>query len=126
MKNLELGMTKDMYYEMCESMGSAVIEEEVPPDFEDLCIQSQEALLVFNYLPDNWDSFSGRYLGKDMSNLFVVYKLLDIRENYMLLIFELLNIIINEKILSIHNKAKIREDKSSGKQNRKSPSFQGN
>lgn len=125
MKNIELGMTKDTYYDMCISMNTEPVEKEIPPDFEDLTIQSQEAFLVFNYLPDKWDNFSGRYLGKDMSNLFIIYKLLDINEDYKLLIFELLSIIITEKIKSIHNQVRIKEEKSSGKHNKKTTTFRG-
>lgn len=83
-------MTKDRYYEMCEALGSAPVESEVPIDFEDLPIIAQEALRIYSNLQDNWDYFSGEYVGKslvgfiDILDIYEVHKE-DRREMYELI-----------------------------------------
>ena len=54
---------------MCEQLGSEPIEEEIPADFADFPYVIQEALNIFMILPDNWEGFSGTYMGKDYSIL---------------------------------------------------------
>lgn len=96
-------MTKDMYLEMCEGLGTEPKEEEIPPEFGDLSIQTQDSLQIFNYLPDKWSDMSG-YTGKDLSNLFTIFKLFDIDKSNWLLYMDLLNVIIDERISSTNNK----------------------
>lgn len=62
-------MTKDQYYEMCEMLGSEPDESEVPVEFEDLCVEAQQALQIYNHLQDNWDYMGGNYIGKNLIGL---------------------------------------------------------
>lgn len=109
-------MTKEMYFEMCESMGSEIEEDQIPPDIEDLTNQSQEVINMFNYLPDIWNSFAGVYEGKNLSNIKFVLELFEVDKTDWLLYMELLSIVINEKISSTNSKLRA---KNSGKINTK-------
>lgn len=106
LKNTDLGMTKDMYFNMCESLGTEPVEDEIPPEMGDLSIQTQEALDIFDYLPDKWNDFSGSYVGKDLSSLFIIFDLLGTCDGDKLLIYRLLSIIISERISSVGDKIK--------------------
>ena len=62
-------MTKEHYLRMCEQLGTEPIPEEIPADFSDFPFEVQEAINIFSILPDNWEGFSGTYMGKDYSIL---------------------------------------------------------
>ena len=66
MQNSALGMTKDAYYEMCEAIGSEPLDSEVPVEFEDLILEAQQALQIYNTLQDSWDYMNGNYIGKNL------------------------------------------------------------
>jgi len=51
---------------MCKMMGSAPIEEEIPVTREDLGIETQMVLNIYDKLPSRWEGMSGSYLGKDL------------------------------------------------------------
>ena len=59
-------MTKDMYFEMCEMMGSEPLEEEIPVELEDMPVEVQEALRIYNSMQDSLDYMGGNYIGKNM------------------------------------------------------------
>ena len=73
-------MTKEQYFEMCEMLGSEPIEEEIPVEFNDLPLEVQEAYRVYTLLNDNWDSFGGNYLGKNMSGLLDIMNILEVED----------------------------------------------
>lgn len=68
-------MNKASYFEMCEALGTEPIEEEIPVEFSDFPILVQQVMGVYNYLPDNWDTMGGNYIGK---NLAIVFQLFEI------------------------------------------------
>lgn len=107
-------MDKEKYLDMCKSLGSEPVLSEMPLDFDDLTTQSQDALLMFNYLPDKWNEMSGGYAGKDISNIFTILELFSVDRCDWLLYIDLLNIIIEERVSSVNAKIK-REAKVSGK-----------
>jgi hypothetical protein len=111
-------MTQEKYLEMCESLGNEPIPEEIPPAFSDLSNQSQNAMEIFMYLKDDWNSMGG-YLGKDLSNLEMLFKVFCIQEEDWLLYLELINAIIIEQTNYINKKIKSESrTKTSGKTNR--------
>lgn len=57
-------MTKEHYFQMCSDLGSEPVEEEIPVDFEDLVVEAQQALQIYNNLQDSWDYMNGNYIGK--------------------------------------------------------------
>ena len=66
MQNSALGMTKETYYEVCEAVGSDPIDSEIPVEFEDLVLEAQQALQIYNNLQDSWDYMNGNYIGKNL------------------------------------------------------------
>lgn len=68
-------MTKDQYFEMCETLGSEPLDEEIPIEYDDLVSDVQEALRIYNNLSDSWDYMGGNYIGKvwDPVSIFEIY-----------------------------------------------------
>lgn len=66
MRNSNVSMTKESYFEMCEQLGTEPIDEEIPIDFDDFPIDLQQALLVYRMLRDEWEGMNGIYLGKSL------------------------------------------------------------
>ena len=67
-QNSETGMTRDKYLEMMEQLNQEVIDEEIPPDFQDLPEIIVLAVNTFNSLGDRIYPEIG-YVGKDFTNL---------------------------------------------------------
>lgn len=68
-QNISAGVSKQVYFEICEQLGTEPVEEEIPVEFEDFPPEVQEALNVYFRLRDEWDGFSGAYLGKNFAGL---------------------------------------------------------
>jgi hypothetical protein len=73
-------MTKDAYFEMCETMGMEPIEEEIPVEIIDFPDLVQQCFVIYNILADNWDSMGGGYMGKDYGLVFNLFKVYQITE----------------------------------------------
>lgn len=67
-KNLDTGMTRIKYLNMCEQLDQEPIEIEIPPDWEDFPEIIQQAINTFNQLGDRVYAEIG-YTGKDYTNL---------------------------------------------------------
>jgi hypothetical protein len=67
-QNLEVKMTPEKYFRICEQLGKEPKESEIPPAIEDFPEIVQIALQVFNQLGDRVEGDIG-YIGKDYSNL---------------------------------------------------------
>ena len=65
-------------------MKSEPKDEEMPVEFGDLPSHIQEAVQIFNYLPDRIDSMSGTYFGKDFASLPILMNIFSIEESYEL------------------------------------------
>jgi hypothetical protein len=50
---------------MCEQMGWEPDEDQMPIDPSTLSLEVQQALVLLNALPDNWEGMSGSWMGKD-------------------------------------------------------------
>ena len=66
--NADSGMTRERYLEMCEQMGNEPLDEEIPPNYEDLPEIVISALTTFSVLGDRVYPDVG-YTGKDYTNL---------------------------------------------------------
>lgn len=86
-------MTKEVYLEMCKTMGNTPIEEEIPIDFEDLIADVQDALNIYSKLRDEWDTMNGIYLGKNFSSLLDILTVYEVAEEDRRVIIDLINII---------------------------------
>jgi hypothetical protein len=67
-KNLDTGMTRNKYLDMCEQLNKEPDDEELPPDWEDFPELIQNAINTFNQLGDRVFPEIG-YVGKDYTNL---------------------------------------------------------
>ena len=86
-------MTRDQYFEMCEMMGYEVVDSQIPVEFEDLCVEAQQAMQIYNNLQDNWDYMGGNYIGKNMVGLRDVLELFEIEKPDHRYIYELILVI---------------------------------
>ena len=87
-------MDLGQYLLMCEQMGWEPKEEEMPQDPSSLSYECQQALVLVNALPDNWEGMNGVWLGKDYSGLFDIMNIY--RIDNKLEVFELLKICESE------------------------------
>ena len=83
-------MTKDLYFEMCEALGTEPIESAVPVELNDFVYLVQQCIQIYYVLPDMWDPMGGNYLGKDYSLVFKLLKLYLISKSENLLALEFL------------------------------------
>jgi hypothetical protein len=86
-------MTKDTYFEMCEMLGTEPLEEEIPVEYEDFCLDVQEAFSIYQKLRDEWDSMNGVYLGKNYAGLIDLLELLEVPVEDRRTQYELIGII---------------------------------
>ena len=97
-------MTKASYFEMCEALGSTPIESEVPIEFDDLFIQVQHALLVYNTLRDDWDHINGTYLGKQLVGIWDIFTIHEIPANEQKDLLNIINLLDKARIKLANNK----------------------
>ncbi|CAB4134524.1 hypothetical protein UFOVP273_143 [uncultured Caudovirales phage] len=102
-------MTKERYFEMCEMLGNEPVEEEIPVEADDLPLELQEALQIYNTLQDNWDYMNGNYIGKNLNGFMDIMELYEVPKPDRRTMYELL--------LSIDRirARKIRESKKASK-----------
>ena len=67
-KNLDTGMTRNKYLDMCEQLNKEPDDDEIPPDWEDFPEIVVDAINTFNQLGDRVFPEIG-YVGKDYTNL---------------------------------------------------------
>lgn len=75
---------------MCEQMGWEPREEDIPIDPSTLSFEAQQALLVLQSLPDNWEGMSGTWMGKDYSGLSTILDIYEVEDKR--LVFELIKL----------------------------------
>ena len=96
-------MTKDQYFEMCETLNSVPIESEIPMDFSDLVTEVQEVFYLYNALQDNWDYMNGNYIGKNFSYIESMFKIYNVDPELYKTYFELLLLIDNIRAKQIQD-----------------------
>jgi len=96
-------MNKDKYFDMCEQLGTIPIDNEIPIEIEDLPLQVQQTLNVYNMLQDQWEGFAGLYLGKSLIGLQEILKFNQLEEDEYGLVLQLIKIvdIIRTDIINI-------------------------
>lgn len=109
-------MTRDKYLEMMEQLGKDPVEEEIPPDFEDLPEIISMAVNTFNLLGDRIYPDIG-YVGKDYTNLHFYMDIYDVEDKEFFL--EILSWLDSRAIKKSSEQLKKEHDrlkrKSSGK-----------
>ena len=63
---------------MCKQIGAEPKEDEIPIEFLDLPYELQELMEIHSLLPQEWDTNSGYYLGKNYTLLPYLFKLYNI------------------------------------------------
>ena len=110
-------MDIDQYLLMCEQMGWEPKEEEIPVDPSSLPIESQQALVLLNALPDKWEGMNGVWLGKDYAGLADIMSIYQIEDN-KLEVFELLKVCEAQLGKYYEQKRKEQEQLSKSKRGR--------
>jgi hypothetical protein len=77
-QNMSAKMTKEVYFEMCEALGTDPLESEIPVEMEDFPEEVQEAVNVYYKLRDEWDTMNGVYMGKSYTGLSDILDILEI------------------------------------------------
>lgn len=73
-------MTKEHYYDMCEMLDSTPVESEIPVDYDDLNLDVQQGLEIYNMLQDQWDTMNGNYMGKNYSGALDIMELFEVED----------------------------------------------
>lgn len=97
-------------------MGVEPKEEDIPKDPSTFSLEAQQALVVMNALPDNWDGMNGVWLGKDYSGLGDILDIFEISNKRE--VFELLKICEEELGKFYAQKRKEQEQLSKAKRGR--------
>lgn len=106
-------MTAEQYLMMCEQMGWEPREEEIPKDPGFLPFEVQNALIIFNILPDKIEGMSGSWLGKDFSALEVLMNIYEIDDRRD--VFEYILVIQKEYSDYYSKQQKMKESSSKAK-----------
>ena len=97
-------------------MGVEPKEEDVPKDPSTFSLEAQQALVVMNALPDNWEGMNGVWLGKDYSGLGDILDIFEVSSKRE--VFELLKICEDELSKYYAQKRKEQEQLSKAKRGR--------
>ena len=101
---------------MCEALGSEPDEDEIPVNFEDLLYESQQAIILYNYLVDVWaGGMSAFYIGKNLSNIEYIFDIHNIEEESRLYILEFILLIDKENANTINGKLSKQSESKHGK-----------
>lgn len=84
-------MSVEQYVAMCEQMGWEPKEEEIPIEFGSLPEECQQAVTIFNLLPDLVEGMSGSWLGKDYSCLEIFMNIYEVENRQEVLNYILVN-----------------------------------
>ena len=106
-------MTPEQYFAMCEQMNWEPKEEEIPKDLSVLSYDSQNALILFNMLPDRIEGMSGSWLGKDFSCLEIFMNIYEIENRREIL--DLMMVIHRSYDDHYRQQQKMKESVSKGK-----------
>lgn len=102
-QNSSVGMTRDQYFEMCEMLGNEPNDSEIPVEYDDLPLEVQDALRIYNTLQDNWDYMGGNYIGKNIHGIRDIFEMNDIEKTDHKSIYELILQIDRIRAKQIHD-----------------------
>ena len=101
MQNSAVGMTKEQYFEMCETLRSEPIESEIPVEFEDFPPEVQLALSIYKQMRDEWEYMGGNYLGKNLNGIFELFEVYGVETEDKRYYLELIHNIDSIRIIEI-------------------------
>lgn len=114
-QNMNVGMTKETYYEMCEALGSEPVEEELPVEMDDFPPEVQEAISIYYRLRDEWDTMNGIYIGKSFAGLADILDILEVDQSDRKYLLEWISIMDTTR-------AKVYKDSKPSKENKSAKS----
>lgn len=106
---MSVGMDKYEFLQMHEALGIEPAEEDIPPTPEDFLHDTLLVFDIYSLLKDDWDNFNGNYLGKQLDTLPMIYNMFEIGKEKQILYLSLLNVLINENITIMADKASNKE-----------------
>ena len=105
-------MTRDQYLDMCDMMGTEIIEEDIPVEQEDLIPEILLAYNIYSLLAPKFDSFNGGYFGKDYSNLKTLFDMYEVSVQEQKEYFKIILILDSIDTEQINNRLKNRPAQS--------------
>jgi hypothetical protein len=103
MQNATVAMTKEQYFDMCEQLGSEIVESEIPVEFDDFAMEVQLALSIYRMLRDEWEYMNGTYLGKNLNGIFELFDVYEVHPKDKKFYLELIHMIDSTRIDEIRN-----------------------
>ena len=103
-------MSKDQYLRMCEQTGEEIDWDKCPPDLEDFPESIYTALNIYNSMGNRIQGDIG-YIGKDYTNLDLLYKTYLVEKHEKDWIFELLLFLDNREIKESQKRMKSEVDR---------------
>lgn len=88
-------------------MGVEPKEEDIPKDPSTFSLEAQQALVLLNALPDNWDGMNGVWLGKDYSGLMDIMNIYNVDQKRD--VFDLLKV-CEEELGKYHAQKRKEQD----------------
>jgi len=104
LQNTAVGMTKEQYFEMCETLGSEPVEEEIPVEYDDFPDEVQLAISIYRLMRDEWEYMGGTYTGKNFNGIFELFKVYEIHALDKRYYLELIHIIDGIRIQETRKK----------------------
>lgn len=99
-------MTKEAYLEMCEALGNAPRDDEIPVEMSDFSEEVATAFVVYDMLKDDWDYFNGNYFGKVFTGITEIFHILDIPKKEWKYMYEIVHMIDSIKTKLMQSKKK--------------------
>ena len=115
LRNQEVRMTAEEYFEMCEALGTEPLESEIPISFTDFPEEIQQCFTIYYMLQDVWDPMGGNYLGKNMSVVFEFFRLYQLDHAEQLFALGVIQQIDYCRSKLVSEKQKARQEASSRK-----------
>lgn len=91
-------MTKEQYYEMCETLGNEPNDEEIPVDLSDFYPEAQVLIHIYHMLRDEWEFVGGNYLGKNLNGILDLFDVYDVDKCDKRLYLEIIHILDQVRI----------------------------
>ena len=109
MENTNLGVTQEIYLEICLASGNEPDPEQMPVVFEDFLSQTQKVFELYNIL-DSKHSMDGAYVGKSILGIEYVIKMLGLEEEFFTFYMSVIKLLDELYTSDTHT-----ENKASGK-----------
>lgn len=103
---------------MCEMLGQEPDQSQLPISREDLALETQMVLGVYDKLQSSWEGFSGTYLGKNLTLLPILFEQYEFENDlkqyawYIIPIID--NFVADDIAKKVKSKTKVKGDMPGG------------